>query len=225
MSVAPRSTAADGQDGAALSRTPTTGDFASHIMAADRVDDLLLRVTRILDAAGLDYAVIGGNAVAAWVSTVDPGAVRNTKDVDLLIRRSDFERIAAALKPAGFEPAEVLGVPMFVDERDPSPRTGVHLIFANERIRPDDPVRAPDVSDATAGVRGFRVLPLLSLVTMKLSSFRLRDQAHLIDLLWLKLIDARWKEKLPADLRPRYQQVLDAFEFEVRNQPDQTRPR
>jgi len=31
----------------------------------------------------------GGNAVAAWVACVDRAAVRNTQDVDLLVRRKD----------------------------------------------------------------------------------------------------------------------------------------
>jgi len=31
----------------------------------------------------------GGNAVAAWVARVDRAAVRNTQDVDLLVRRKD----------------------------------------------------------------------------------------------------------------------------------------
>jgi hypothetical protein len=35
--------------------------------------------------------VAGGNAVAAWVATVDPSAVRNTQDVDILLRRADLD--------------------------------------------------------------------------------------------------------------------------------------
>ena len=35
------------------------------------------------------YAMAGGNAVAAWVARVDRAAVRNTQDVDLLVRRKD----------------------------------------------------------------------------------------------------------------------------------------
>ena len=31
----------------------------------------------------------GGHAVAAWVARVDRAAVRNTQDVELLVRRSD----------------------------------------------------------------------------------------------------------------------------------------
>jgi hypothetical protein len=185
-------------------------------MAVERVQELLMRATRALDAAGLLYAVIGGNAVAAWVATVDPDAVRTTKDVDILIRRADHDLIARALKPVGLVPTEVLGVHMFVDEQAPSPRTGVHLLFANEQIRPGDPVPAPDVEHAQPGVQGFRVLPLLELVKMKLLSFRLRDQTHLVDLLSIGLLDATIKTSLPAELRTRFQEVFEAFEREER---------
>jgi hypothetical protein len=183
-------------------------------MAVNRVQELLERVTRTLDAAGLDYAVIGGNAVAAWISTIDPDAVRATKDVDLLVRRQDLDRIAEALESVGLVAAEVLGIPMFVDAHDPSPRTGVHLLFANEPVRPDDAARAPDVERAGPGVLGFRVIALIELVKMKLLAFRLRDQTHLVDMLSIGLIDASLKESLPIELQSRFQQVLEAYEHE-----------
>ncbi|MCC7293772.1 MAG: hypothetical protein IT449_17070 [Phycisphaerales bacterium] len=179
-----------------------------------KVEELLRRTTEALDAAGLDYAVIGGNAVAAWVSTIDPHAVRTTKDVDLLVRRADLDRITEALRPIGLEPAEVLGVTMFVETRDPSPKNAVHLIFANEAIRELDSTLAPDVADAAPGIAGFRVVPLLGLVKMKLLAFRLRDQTHLVDMLSIGLLDASWQDRLPEDLRPRFVQVLEAFERE-----------
>lgn len=65
--------------------------FRSHVMAVDRVEHRLHRVTAALDAAGVPYAVIGGNAVAAWVGRVDLAATRATKDVDLLVCRDDAE--------------------------------------------------------------------------------------------------------------------------------------
>jgi hypothetical protein len=40
----------------------------------------LLRATAALNQAGIDYAVVGGNAVACWVATIDEGAVRTTRD-------------------------------------------------------------------------------------------------------------------------------------------------
>lgn len=60
------------------------------VRAVERVRERLLRACGVLDRAGISYAVAGGNAVAAWVSRVDEAAVRNTRDVDLILRRSDF---------------------------------------------------------------------------------------------------------------------------------------
>jgi len=106
-------------------------------MAVDRVERLLAKFAKALNAAEVDYAIIGGNAVAAWIATVDEGAVRATKDVDVLLRRSDFARASDAVRAISLTPIEVLGVSMFVDRRRPSPKTGVHVVFAGERIRPE----------------------------------------------------------------------------------------
>ena len=51
------------------------------------VRDRLRRTAAALEQAKVPYAVIGGNAVAAWVTRVDPSAVRFTQDVDILINR------------------------------------------------------------------------------------------------------------------------------------------
>ncbi len=74
------------------------------LMAAEKVKERLRRATKALDDAGVPYAVAGGNAVAEWVARVDEEAVRNTRDVDLLIRRSDLPGwpIRTALEAAGF---------------------------------------------------------------------------------------------------------------------------
>lgn len=71
------------------------------VRAVEKVRERLLRSTAALDRAGVLYAVVGGNAVAAWVSRVDEAAVRNTQDVDILLRRGDFERAKTALEAAG----------------------------------------------------------------------------------------------------------------------------
>ena len=72
------------------------------VRAVEKVRERLHRAARALEEAQVPYAVIGGNAVAAWVATVDESAVRNTPDVDLLLRRSDFDAAQAALTRAGF---------------------------------------------------------------------------------------------------------------------------
>ena len=76
--------------------------------AVAKVRERLLRATAALNQVGVPYAVVGGNAVASWVATVDEGAVRNTPDIDLLVRRSNLPAIAAALEQAGFVCDEVL---------------------------------------------------------------------------------------------------------------------
>src|SRR5213082_4249517 len=66
--------------------------------AVAKVRERLMRATAALNKAGVPYAVVGGHAVASWVATVDEGAVRNTGDVDLLIRREDLPAVTAALE-------------------------------------------------------------------------------------------------------------------------------
>src|SRR5438876_8336230 len=113
--------------------------------AVAKVRERLLRATAALNAAGIPYAVVGGNAVASWVATVDEGAVRNTRDVDILVRRSDLPAITAALEGAGFVRDEVLDVAMFRDGAEGKPSEAVHLLFAGEKTRPDHLLPAPEI--------------------------------------------------------------------------------
>src|SRR5271170_2522202 len=97
--------------------------------AVMKVRERLLRATAALNQIGVPYAVVGGNAVASWVATVDEGAVRNTRDIDLLVRRSDFGAITVALEQSGFVRGEVLDVVMFRDGAEGKPSEAVHLLF------------------------------------------------------------------------------------------------
>ena len=47
--------------------------------------------------------VIGGNADAEWVGRVEEAAVCNTRDVEILIRRTDFDAMKSAMEAAGFD--------------------------------------------------------------------------------------------------------------------------
>lgn len=176
-------------------------------MAVDRVERLLRSFTKALDDAGLDYAVVGGNAVAAWVATVDESAVRATKDVDVLVRRSDLARLADAARSTNLMPVEVLGVHMMVDRDNPNPKTGIHFIIAGEPIRPEYKYPAPDVNQSHVSASGFRLINLPELVAMKLQSYRNIDRAHLEDMLAVNLIDDRVRESLPGDLLIRLRKL------------------
>jgi len=178
-------------------------------MAVERVERQLREVTGALDDARIEYAVVGGNAIAAWVASVDAEAVRTTKDVDLLVNRGDLARMRETLDPLGYEQAEVLGVWMFMHSENPSPKSAVHLLFANEVVRPGDVAPAPSASDAVTHLDDFRVLDLRNLVAMKLQAFRKRDQVHIYDLISIGLVDRSWVERYPAELGARLTVLLD----------------
>jgi hypothetical protein len=168
----------------------------------------LLRATAALNQAGVPYAVVGGNAVASWVATVDEGAVRNTRDVDLLVRRSDLPAITTALEQAGFVGGEVLDVVMFRDGAEGKPSEAVHLLFAGEKTRPDHLLPAPEIQ-TVQDPANFPVIALESLVAMKLMSNRDKDRTHVRDLIGVRLIDTSWLPKLPPELAERLKQILD----------------
>jgi hypothetical protein len=173
-----------------------------------KVRERLLRATAALNQASIPYAVVGGNAVASWVATVDEGAVRNTRDVDLLVRREVLPAITAALEQAGFVRDELLDVIMFRDGPNGKPSEAIRLLFSGEKTRPDHSLPAPEIQtvDDAASVR---VIIFNSLVTMKLLSNRRKDQVHIQDLIGVGLVDASWMAKLPPELAERLKQILD----------------
>jgi hypothetical protein len=176
--------------------------------AVEKVKQRLERTARSLDAAGIPYAVIGGNAVQLWVAQVDEAAVRNTQDVDILLNRADLPGAVQALQAERFIFAEVAGVPMFLDGPDASPRDAVHVIFAEEKVSPFDPEPAPSVEDFRR-IKDFRTLALDALVRMKLTSFRFKDRVHLLDMISLGMIDESWLDPLSPELRRRLKELLD----------------
>src|SRR3954468_18638621 len=117
------------------------------LRAVERVRDRLRRAAAALDTAGIPYAVSGGNAVAAWVSRVDEAAVRNTQDVDLLLRREDLERTKSALSGAGFVFRHVKSVDMFLDGPGAKARDAIHVIYAGEKVTSDSVAASPDLTE------------------------------------------------------------------------------
>lgn len=181
------------------------------VRAVERVRERLLRATAALEAAGVPYAVAGGNAVAAWVATVDSAAVRNTQDVDLLLRRADLEAAAKALASAGFVHRHVAGMDVFLDGADAKTRDAVHVVPAGEKVRPEHLAASPEVEESEKADQ-FRLLSLEALVRMKLTSFRDKDRTHLRDLLEVGLIDSSWLGRFPVPLAARLGQLIETPE-------------
>ena len=179
--------------------------------AVEKVRQRLLRATEAISAAQIPYAVAGGNAVAVWVSRVDEAAVRNTRDVDVLIRRGDLDRVKEALEKVGFVHRRAAGVDLFLDGPGGKPRDAVHIIFAKEKVRAHEPVANPDVTESEHGDR-FQVLSLEALVRIKLTAFRDKDRVHLRDLIDVGLVDGTWPARFPPELGSRLQSLLDTPE-------------
>jgi Uncharacterised nucleotidyltransferase len=172
------------------------------LMAAEKVKERLRRATQALDAAGVPYAVAGGNAVAEWVGRIDEDAVRNTRDVDLLVRRADLPAVRAALEAAGFVYHHLLDIDTFIDGPQGKPSGWVHLLYAGEKVRRDDEYTLPDIDESERATL-FQVANLEALVRMKLIAYRRKDQVHLLDLIGVGLLDATWPARLPPPLGAR----------------------
>jgi hypothetical protein len=67
--------------------------------SSSRLKDMLAQIARALQDRGVRHALVGGLAMAAH------GFPRATKDLDLLIARSDAERADGAMRALGFEPS------------------------------------------------------------------------------------------------------------------------
>lgn len=167
----------------------------------DRVRERLLRAARALRGAKVSYAVIGGNAVAAWVATVDVDAVRNTQSVDVLVQRADLDAVRAALEAAGFHYRHAAGLDLFLDSPTASPRSAVHLAFTGELVKPAEPVANPSLAHVV-DTGDFVLLSLEDIVRIKLTAFRDKDRMHLRDLIDVRLVDASWIAPMRA-LHPR----------------------
>ena len=178
------------------------------LMAAEKVKERLRRATRALDAAGLPYAVAGGNAVAEWVARVDEDAVRNTRDVDILIRRPDFPAARACLEAVGFVYYEVLDIDTFIDGPQGKPSGGIHLLYAGEKVQRDHDYNLPGIEESERAIE-FQVANLEALVRMKLIAWRDKDRTHLRDMIGVGLLDAAWPVRFPAPLGDRLQRLLD----------------
>lgn len=176
--------------------------------AVDKIRERLERTVITLEQAGIPYAIVDGNAVRAWVAQADEAAVRTTRDVDILLNRSDWPAAIVAMEGAGFVYRRVKSVDMFLDGPDSKAREAVHVLFAGEKVRPDHFEAAPELSQVEE-VQHYRILRLDALVRMKLTAFRDKDKMHLRDMLDVELVDESWLDRLPPELATRLKQLIE----------------
>lgn len=185
------------------------------------MDELLNRarmVSGALSAAGVPHAVIGGLAIRTFEALAHGGASLTTRDMDILLRRSDLDRASQALQPLGFNYRVVNSIPAFVlpGERF---RNAIHILWAGEVVK-QSPHPTPDFDETQLreSPEGYLCIDIKRLVFLKLTSFRPKDVAHLQDLAQWRLITQPIQDSLPADLKLRLDQVFEQNRVEGRDQ-------
>lgn len=180
--------------------------FLAYDNHLEQLTEVAAKVCRALDAAEIEYRIIGGLAVFFHVYARDPVAARLTRDVDLAVKRADLDRIAQAVLPFGFKLRHAAGVDMLIDSAGGKDRSPVHLVFLGEKVRREYPEAVPQ-SSPMRNDQGYLLAPVKDLLVMKLTSFRAKDRAHIIDMDGVGLITPEIEAALPEVLRERLERV------------------
>ena len=169
----------------------------------------LERVAGPLAAEGIPYELVGGGAVMVQVMRVEPSAVRNTKDIDIMIRREDLDRVKAVMARHGFTFRHVAGVDMLLPPGETKALDAVRLIFSGERVKASQVIPNPPVRPEHLSVHGVAVavIAVADLVAMKLSNNRDIDRVHVRDLDSVGLVTSSVEQSLPIDLLARLSEI------------------
>jgi hypothetical protein len=185
---------------------------AVNTLFEERLFDLvgiLHKITEPLVSGNIPHELIGGLAVLIHVEEADPTHTTLTRDVDLMVRREDLERIKVEAARNGFRFRHSAGVDMLLYGSTESAKNAVHLIFTGEKVRPNQATPNPPIRPERKTIHGREVfvIPVADLVRMKLSSYRDKDRVHIRGLDASGLITAEVESTLTAELLSRLQQV------------------
>jgi len=170
---------------------------------------ILRKITDPLEAACVPYEVIGGLAVLIHVEEADPEQSVLTRDIDILIDRSNLQRVIALAESQGFSFRHAAGVDMLL--YGDKAANAVHLCFTGENVRPSQLKLNPTLAPERKTVKGqdVWVIGVADLVQMKLSANRDKDRVHIRSLYAAGLITPAIEHGLPEPLRARLQQVRE----------------
>jgi hypothetical protein len=171
------------------------------------VQQALFKLARLLDEAGIPYAVVGAMALNEY------GYRRVTVDVDILLTHDGLDALRASALGRGY-------VEKFAGSRglrDAEHNVAIDVVISGEY--PGDgqpkPVRFPD--PARVAIRGARValVPLPVLVELKLASgmsapHRLRDLADVLELIRAARLPAALADDLDLSVRDKYRELWRA---------------
>jgi hypothetical protein len=135
------------------------------------VDSALAALRDLLANAGMAYVVVGGVAV------VHHGYVRTTRDIDLIVERSEGTRLEPLLGAGGFERQRANRW------RHGTSGVEVDLLFAGDPIPPRSQRRYPAPEAVKRSSRERDIVDLPQLLELKLAAARHQDLADVVGLL------------------------------------------
>jgi hypothetical protein len=190
-----------------IQETARKGEVVN-LMFEERLFDLvgiLHKITDPLMAASVPHELIGGLAVLIHVEEADPTHSVLTRDVDLMIRRSDLEKVKEIAARHSFRFRHAAGVDMLLYGASDSAKNAVHLLFSGEKVRPNQAAPNPPIQPESKAIHGrdVFVIPVADLVSMKLSSYRDKDRVHVRSMDAAGLITPKIATGLPDELQAR----------------------
>jgi len=171
------------------------------------VHQALERLARLLHEKSIPYAVIGAMALNEW------GYRRVTVDVDVLLTADGLRRLKAEALGRGY------------DEKFPGSRglrdtvAGVDIDVCLTGEYPGDgrpkPVAFPDPAETAVRGRRVALLPLPTLIELKLASgmsapHRLKDLADVLELVRALSLPRDFSASLDASVRAKYEELWAA---------------
>src|ERR1035441_1429767 len=102
------------------------------------------RIVSALRDAGVPFEVVGGVAVNAHILALHRSRSFVTRDIDLLLHRSDLDRAAEAAKSLGYHAKKMMGgYTLIRPEQDLA--EAVHLLFVGEKSKSTQPFPHPEL--------------------------------------------------------------------------------
>jgi len=172
----------------------------------EQLFDRVRQLHKLLTTANIPYRIVGGMGVFFHVAERDPIRARLTADVDAAIARDHLASVIEAAAGISRQYRRVAGVDMLVDAEQPRARSAIHLIYLNEKVRPEYAEPVPDSPPAVTQ-EGILIAAVADLVRMKLTSYCVEDQVHIQDLDGVGLITAEIEAGLPDLLRTRLAEI------------------
>lgn len=179
-------------------------------MGMGDVHETLRSLAADLNAAGIDYAIVGGMALNAH------GVRRETVDIDVLVRPAGLDAFRAACVGRGYLPAFEAARKSFRSTRTQTP-----IDFVTTGEFPGDgkpkPVAFPDPASVAQQIEGIRVANLPTLINLKLASGmtnpgRLRDLADVQDLIRALSLPADFALQLDPFVRAKFDELRAAIQ-------------